>query len=258
LHTIGLDKKTSSNAYLSLMLEDNQGFQKSKNWCMTELSVCQFTGNLGTVEKVENGKRLIRNQIGKDFRDQISGKSRISISVNKTRFRVWLNDNKLIDVPRLIPEGANVFKLHIRGLRDAEGVDEIYIANVQMTEIGKDNRSKLITEGRLSTNAILFESASAELKGSSYAEIAKIAQVLKDNPEVAIQIIGHTDGDGPDESNLTLSRKRANSVKQALITAYGIDSSRMQTDGMGERQPIAENSTPAGKAQNRRVEFVKI
>ncbi|WP_299763059.1 OmpA family protein [uncultured Dokdonia sp.] len=258
LFTNGLDKKTSSQAFLTLLIEDNTGFTRSKNWCMTELSVCQFIGNQGVVEKVANGKRQLRNQIGKDYRDAINGKSHISIAVNKTRMRVWLNENKIIDIPRLIPEGANSFKLATRGLRDPEGLDEVYIANFSMTKIGEDNRSKLLTEGRLTTNNILFESASATLKDTSFSTIREIANVLEQNPEVRIKIIGHTDSDGQKESNRTLSRKRAEAVKKMMTSAYGIDASRISTDGMGDSEPVASNTTKEGKALNRRVEFIKL
>lgn len=256
--TVGLDKKTSSEAFITLLIEDNSGFTKPKNWCMTEVSVCQFIGNRGVVEKVENGKRQIRNAIGKDYRTTIDGASHIAIAVNKTRMRVWLNENKLIDVPRLVPEKANTFKLLTRGLRDTNGVDEVYISNFTMTTAGEDNRSKLITEGRLSTNAILFESGSDALVGSSYTTIREIAKVLEENPTVRIQIIGHTDTDGNADGNLTLSQKRAQAVKKAMTQQYGIASDRITTDGLGQSKPIASNNTAQGKAQNRRVEFIKL
>ena len=258
LLTQGLDKKTSSQAFLTVLIEDNSGFTRPKDWNMVELSVCQFIESRGVVEKVENGKRQLRNEIGKDYRNAINGRSHISIAVNKTRMRVWLNDNKLIDVPRLVPQNANYFKLQTRGLRDTDGLDEVYISNFKLAKTGEDNRSKLITEGRLTTNAILFESGSATLKSESYAAIREIASVLEKNPEVRIKIVGHTDSDGPENSNDTLSRKRAAAVKTAMQNAYGIDSARMQTDGLGERQPIASNDSPQGKAQNRRVEFIKL
>lgn len=258
LFTDGLDGKTSSEAFLTLLIEDTTGFTHTKDWCMTEISVCQFIGNRGVVEKVANGKRELRNLIGKDYRKAINGASHIAIAVNKTRMRVWLNENKLVDVPRLVPENANVFKLAVRGLRDPEGIDEIYISNVRIAKTGEDNRSKLLTEGRLTTNSILFESASATLKDSSFPTIREIATVLKENPEVTIKIIGHTDDDGPEDSNRTLSRKRADAVKKMMTTAYGIDTSRIITDGMGETQPVASNATKEGKALNRRVEFIKL
>ncbi len=258
LFTNGLDGKTSSEAFLTLLIEDNKGFTRSKDWCMAEISVCQFIGNRGVVEKVVKGKRQIRNEIGKDYRKAIKGASHIAIAVNKTRMRVWLNENKLVDVPRLVPENADVFKLAVRGLRDPDGVDEIYISNFSMTKTGEDNRSKLLTEGRLTTNSILFESASATLKDSSFTTIREIASVLEENPKVNIKIIGHTDADGPDDSNRTLSRKRADAVKKMMTSAYGIDPSRISTDGMGESQPVASNTTKEGKALNRRVEFIKL
>lgn len=258
LLTSGLDNKTSSQAILSLLLEDNTGFSRARDWCMVELSPCQYIGNQGVVEKVVSGKRQLRNPVGKDYRTTINGKSHISIAVNKTRMRVWLNDNKLVDIPRLVPEKANVFKIAVRGLRDEAGKDDVFISNFSLAKTGKDNRSKLITEGRLTTNAILFESGSATLKSESYPTIREIAAVLEENPTVRIKIIGHTDSDGSESGNDTLSRKRAQAVKTAMQNAYGIDSNRVQTDGMGERQPVSPNNSPQGKAQNRRVEFIKI
>ena len=73
-----------------------------------------------------------------------------------------------------------------------------------------------------------------------------------------LNIIGHTDSDGGDDTNLKLSKARADAVRSALISIYKISGERLQTDGKGETQPVGDNSTSDGKAQNRRVEFVKI
>ena len=81
--------------------------------------------------------------------------------------------------------------------------------------------------------------------------------MLQENPTVQIEIIGHTDSDGDDSLNLALSKKRADAVKNALSQDFGIESSRMTTDGKGESVPVGDNQTPVGKAQNRRVEFIK-
>jgi outer membrane protein OmpA-like peptidoglycan-associated protein len=72
-----------------------------------------------------------------------------------------------------------------------------------------------------------------------------------------LNIIGHTDSDGEDTANMELSRKRAEAVKTALINVYNIAADRLQTDGKGESEPVGDNGTPDGKAQNRRVEFIK-
>jgi OmpA-OmpF porin, OOP family len=74
---------------------------------------------------------------------------------------------------------------------------------------------------------------------------------------VKVKIIGHTDSDGDDKKNLELSKKRAEAVKASLSKDFGIDESRMQTDGKGESQPVDKNDSALGKANNRRVEFIK-
>ena len=76
--------------------------------------------------------------------------------------------------------------------------------------------------------------------------------------DLRIKVVGHTDGDGKDADNLELSKRRAASVKIALTKEFGIDEKRIETDGKGETEPIDKNDNPAGKANNRRVEFIKI
>ena len=73
-----------------------------------------------------------------------------------------------------------------------------------------------------------------------------------------IKIVGHTDSDGDDAKNLELSKRRAESVKNALSNDFGIAADRIQTDGAGESMPIVPNTTVEQKAKNRRVEFIKI
>ncbi|MNL22102.1 putative lipoprotein YiaD precursor [compost metagenome] len=82
--------------------------------------------------------------------------------------------------------------------------------------------------------------------------------VLTENIGVRVKIIGHTDSDGDDAANLVLSQKRSEAVRAALSGDFGIDGSRMETDGKGEVEPAAPNTTAEGKAGNRRVEFVKM
>ncbi len=81
---------------------------------------------------------------------------------------------------------------------------------------------------------------------------------LKENPEIRIKIVGHTDADGNDAANMDLSQRRAASVNNELMKNFGIDALRMETDGKGESQPLAPNDNPSNKAMNRRVEFIKL
>jgi OmpA-OmpF porin, OOP family len=96
------------------------------------------------------------------------------------------------------------------------------------------------------------------LKPESYGALKEIAAVLLENPTVRIRIVGHTDSDGEESSNLDLSKKRALAVKQALSNEFKIEASRMDTDGKGESEPLESNKTAVGKANNRRVEFIKL
>jgi OmpA-OmpF porin, OOP family len=102
---------------------------------------------------------------------------------------------------------------------------------------------------------IFFDFKKATIKSVSFPLLNEVAQALKDNPTIKVEIQGHTDSVGNDAFNLKLSQKRAESVRTYLIK-QGITSDRMTAKGYGENVPIADNRTGDGRAQNRRVEFV--
>lgn len=106
-------------------------------------------------------------------------------------------------------------------------------------------------------NNIFFETGSAELKSTSDVEIDYLVQMLTEEPQLKIKIIGHTDNVGSPDKNLILSNQRATSVVQSLISR-GIAPSRLQNEGKGETQAIATNDTPEGRQLNRRTEFIVI
>jgi outer membrane protein OmpA-like peptidoglycan-associated protein len=101
-----------------------------------------------------------------------------------------------------------------------------------------------------------FDSGSAHIQKRSYVLLDQIADVMKDHREVGHVVVeGYTDNVGPPEMNLKLSRERAHAVRQALIER-GVSPSRLRAEGFGESHPVAPNRTRAGRAKNRRVEFV--
>lgn len=104
-------------------------------------------------------------------------------------------------------------------------------------------------------SGILFDFASANLKDAAKQNIKSLAGSINEYPNTDIKVIGHTDNKGTEEYNLGLSEQRAASVK-AYAVAQGVPSSRMTTVGKGFSEPIADNSTDAGRAANRRVEIV--
>ena len=104
---------------------------------------------------------------------------------------------------------------------------------------------------------VLFETGSAILLPQSDFEIANLVKILNDNPDIYIQIHGHTDNVGSKSDNLTLSEARAKSVYNRIIS-MGISSSRLSYKGYGETVAIADNNTAEGREQNRRTEFVVV
>lgn len=180
--------------------------------------------------------------------------AKISIWRQKNRVRVYVDEQKVIDLPKaFFPEISyeSIFATNVW-----EG--EIGISNIRYAVGAPDTRSKLITEGKLVSRGILFDSNAATIKAESYGSLKEIASVLLENPTVRVKIIGHTDSDGDEKANLELSKKRAEAVKQNLIQEFKIPANQLETDGKGETEPSDSNSTPAGKANNRRVEFIKL
>ena len=156
-----------------------------------------------------------------------------------------------------INKAKKALKFHMAGFKK-EGKERLFISNLKVAEGGEDLRRKLMNEGKISTNGILFDSGSDKIQPQSYGIIRQISQVLMQDNTIKLNIVGHTDADGTDDTNLKLSKARAEAVKNALITIYKISSDRLQTDGKGERIPVGDNNTSDGKAQNRRVEFIKM
>ena len=123
-------------------------------------------------------------------------------------------------------------------------------------EITRDLHLVPIEQGQtIRINNIFFEFGKYELLEDSYAELNRIVGFLKDNPNISIQINGHTDNVGIPKSNLILSKKRAEAVEDYLISK-GINNTRLNVKGYGQTKPIEKNNTEEGRSRTRRVEFV--
>lgn len=103
-------------------------------------------------------------------------------------------------------------------------------------------------------SSVTFATNEAAIQPQFRSTLDNVAQVLSEYPKTYIDVMGHTDSDGSEQYNQTLSERRATSVADYLST-HGVQSARMATRGYGEMQPIASNETPEGKSQNRRVEI---
>jgi outer membrane protein OmpA-like peptidoglycan-associated protein len=189
-----------------------------------------------------------------DAKMEAGKKYRLSFWVQKTRLRVYQDQVKIFDLPKVFKPGMICNQMRF----ELWGESAPMITNFRIAAGLPDMRSKLITEGKLVSYGIYFDVNKDVLKPESYGTLKAIADVLKENPTVRIKIVGHTDADGADKSNLDLSKRRGESVKTELTKIFAIDASRLEFDGMGESKPIAPNDTQANKALNRRVEFIKL
>ncbi len=113
-------------------------------------------------------------------------------------------------------------------------------------------RMELVREVDKAAKAIFFQTGKSVLTKSSYAQIDKVVQILKDNTLLYADIEGHTDNTGSDAINQPLSEKRAAVVRDYLISK-GISADRLTSQGFGSAQPVADNETATGRAQNRRT-----
>lgn len=104
-------------------------------------------------------------------------------------------------------------------------------------------------------SGITFDVNSAAIKGDFYGPLDEVSTTLIEYPKTAVDVVGHASADGPDDYNQELSERRANSVQSYLVNS-GVQSVRLRAYGMGETQPIADNSTQAGRIANRRVEIL--
>lgn len=179
--------------------------------------------------------------------------NRVAIARNGNSVKIYINGKEMKTIPNaFISKGNYNFMMSSN-----QWGDGIYITNIRVGANAPNASSDINSTGKFVTNAIYFDVNSSRIKPESWSILNNAAQAIK-SISGTISIVGHTDGDGSDEANLTLSKNRAESVKNALVNEFGIDASRLQTDGKGESQPIDSNQTTSGKAQNRRVEFIKI
>lgn len=174
----------------------------------------------------------------------------VSICVQGKRFRMWWNEKKLYDAG-IVSEDLMPNQLGF--LFGSLGGSEFYVSNIRVAKDVPDTRAAF-EEGKVVSN-LLFYTGTAKLRPESMGSLLDLSKVLKD-VKAPVKIVGHTDSDGEDAANQQLSQERAAAVKTILSEQYGIDKDKLTTEGRGESQPIADNKTSEGKAQNRRVEFI--
>ena len=177
--------------------------------------------------------------------------TRLAVWYQDARVRIYVNDQRAVDLNQM------ELKPWSRTYLDFTSDSPVELGAVRIAESMPDISQVLLSTGKYVSHAIQFDIGSDRLRPESINVIKEVAAALQKQTELKLRIEGHTDSTGDAASNLDLSKRRAESVKGALIK-LGISADRLTTDGLGQTKPMASNDTPQGRAENRRVEFVKL
>lgn len=211
-----------------------------------------FTGGLHV--KVDDANEAIADtQTPVDFSQPVSE----NVWIQNGRLQVYINENRVVDANQIdLPELGSVTLQTQAGVGRGES-GTFGIRLLRFAESTPDFSQVISSSGRYVTHGILFDTDSDRLKSESAAVIKSIAHGLETNPNLKLQIEGHTDSTGAADHNLDLSKRRAEAVKAVLVSQFKVDAARLTTAGLGATKPIDSNDTPQGRAQNRRVELVR-
>jgi OmpA-OmpF porin, OOP family len=177
----------------------------------------------------------------------------VAIVYKDKQVKIYVDQYRVLVIPN-----TNITPAYINfgGIGDSN--NPIIFKNVRIAAGGDMNMlGKKFTDTKIVTHGITFDYNKSVIKPESMGTLNMIVDVMKNNPEIKFEVGGHTDADGSDAYNLTLSQQRAAAVREQL-TKMGIDASRLTSKGYGETKPIGNNTSLEGKANNRRVEFVKL
>jgi len=215
----------------------------------------------GVCDSREHGYLFNGNHEGSFEYSFKKGWNHVALSFNKRALKVYLNDKRVVNLPRVNQPAWMCFQVpydyenltFIRNVVIAKGAVALYDRHAQdMSAV-----EKAIQEtGQFVTNNILFDTGKATLKQESMVEIMKVADYMKKNPSARFEVQGHTDNQGTDKINDPLSQQRAEAIVKAL-EGLGVDGFNLRAVGKGSHEPVADNKTEAGRAKNRRVVFVK-
>lgn len=186
-----------------------------------------------------------------DYKDKIKVGEEISFygKATKKTFSGITNSQGRFDIK--LPKG-DIYQILISAIGDQQEYSTMEIPSGKGLYSGELTiQIELPTE--ITLKDVLFETGSAKLNPSSYKSLDELATFMKRKTTMVIEIAGHTDNVGTEESNLTLSQKRAETVRNYLV-AKGVLATRITAKGYGQNKPVADNNSEDGRKQNRRTE----
>ncbi|HCT59131.1 MAG TPA: OmpA family protein [Gemmatimonas aurantiaca] len=175
------------------------------------------------------------------------------VMVDGTYFKSYVNEKRVVNVPNLAYKRSDRVLFWCDGTEDAP----MFIRNVRLAGGGRKLYDALSESGRVATQGIYFDTGKDVIRPESTPTLKEIAAMLSEHADLQLIIEGHTDNVGAAPANLALSQRRADAVRSALVSDYGIDGGRLTAKGLGQTVPATANTTPEGRQQNRRVELVR-
>jgi OOP family OmpA-OmpF porin len=194
--------------------------------------------------KPEDEKRYVGNPAS--FRMLGDGKA----------LKLYADEKRIANIPNANFKRDKALFLRLQARDDEDNA--VYVTRIRVAESEKSIYDELSGKGRWTTQGILFDTGKSEVKPESTPTLKQIAATLKQHPELKVEVQGHTDNVGKPDANLKLSQARAEAVKQALTTEYGVGEGQLTAKGYGDTKPTADNKNTEGRANNRRVELVKM
>lgn len=185
----------------------------------------------------------------------LKGPATIRLMADGRHVKVYVGETRVSNVPQVdIGRASRIWFI----VADATETNPMYVGSIRVAAGGADLYDKLEAEGRVTTRGILFDVDSDRIRPESTPTLEEIGTMLREHATLRISIEGHTDATGDDAHNLSLSERRALSVRTFLVEQYGIAGERLEAKGLGETKPVDSNDTPEGRQNNRRVELVKL
>jgi len=214
------------------------------------------------MDRVTEDKKAVEWRIGLwDAKEALGQKTlitewnkpvKVAMWVQNGRVRFYINGDRIFDFNQV-----EVGEIASLDMNFWTGDKTMAIRRVRFAESSPDFSQTITSSGKFVTHGILFDTDSDHVKPESAVVIQSIAKGLMQATDLNFEIDGHTDSTGVAAHNLELSKRRAEAVKNILVSQFSIDAGRLTTAGFGSSKPIGTNNTPEGKAQNRRVEFVR-
>jgi OmpA-OmpF porin, OOP family len=239
----------SSYPYVTVLFDGSQNEDRNSDrvrFLTWDGSSEKSGGGIFSGDNNARAKGQVTDAQGKSFMARIMVDGRYA--------KVYMNGTRVANVPNANLGRAN--KIFVTF--DASDDSPAYFKNIRVAAGGRKLYDAIAEKGRVATQGIYFDTGSDRIRPESAPTLKEIGDMLKEHADLKLGIEGHTDNVGNATSNQTLSEKRAEAVRQELISRYGIDAGRLTANGLGSTKPVGPNDTPEGRQNNRRVELVKM